>query len=138
MYTPEQIQVLLKLGLDPSKQYSYELKKEKVSCWDNPVWIEIQKTRNCVANAYKKPYKKTSKVFKYLGCSHEELRLHIEKQFLKGMTWENKGLWHIDHIIPISSAKTIEEVHVLAKYTNLRPLWQKDNREKHAKKLFLI
>jgi hypothetical protein len=47
-------------------------------------------------------------------------------------------LWHIDHIVPISSAKTIAEIHVLAKYTNLRPLWQKDNKFKHAKNIYLI
>jgi hypothetical protein len=138
MYTPEQIQVLLRLGLDPSQKYVYEAKPQKVSCWENPVWLEIQKMKSYPLYAIKKPYKKTTNVYKYIGCTHEEFRTHLEKQFLKGMSWENKDLWHIDHIIPISSAKTIEEVHVLAKFTNLRPLWQKDNSFKKDKRLYLI
>jgi hypothetical protein len=138
MYTPEQIQVLLRLGLDPNTKHEYERKPKKIVCWENPVWLEIKKIRPYVLYAIKKPYKTTTKVYKCIGCTHEQFKEHIEKQFLKGMDWGNRGLWHIDHIIPISSAKTIEEVYVLAKYTNLRPLWQKDNSFKKAKNIYLI
>jgi len=138
MYTPGQIEVLLQLGLDPSHKYVYTPKQQKLSCWENPIWLEIQKIRPYAMYALKRNYKKTTKVYKHIGCTHEEFKAHIEKQFTKGMNWDNRDLWHIDHIIPISSARTIEEVHVLAKFTNLRPLWQKDNSEKHAKRLFLI
>jgi hypothetical protein len=137
MYTVQQKKLLESIGLDPNLDYFYE-RKEKLSCWKNPVWLEIQKVRHFSIYGFKRKYKETSKVYKVLGCSHEEYKAHIEKQFLKGMTWENKELWEIDHIIPISSAKTVEEVYVLSKYTNLRPLWRKDNRVKKAKRIYLI
>jgi len=43
---------------------------------------------------------KYSKSLDLLGCSIEELKLHLEKQFTKGMNWKNYGKWHIDHIKP--------------------------------------
>lgn len=80
---------------------------------------------------------KKSKSIEMIGCSPQELRKHLESQFQPGMTWENYGLhgWHIDHIIPVSSAKTPEEARKLCHYTNLQPLWAKDNLIK-GNKLF--
>jgi hypothetical protein len=49
------------------------------------------------------------------------------------MTWDNHGEWHIDHIIPISSGKTEDEVLKLCHYTNLQPLWKEDNLKKSDK-----
>jgi hypothetical protein len=68
-----------------------------------------------------------------LGCSYVALYDHIEKQFKVGMTWENYGhsTWHIDHIIPLTSAKNLEELKKLYHYTNLQPLWAKDNFKKN-------
>lgn len=73
--------------------------------------------------------------FELIGCSPLQLKEHIEKQFLVGMTWENHGLygWHIDHIIPISSANTDEDLKKLCHYTNLQPLWALDNIRKRDK-----
>jgi hypothetical protein len=67
-----------------------------------------------------------------IGCLPEELRKHIENQFNNGMSWDNYGRdgWHIDHIIPLCSAKTIEEAFKLNHYTNLQPLWSIDNYKK--------
>jgi hypothetical protein len=81
---------------------------------------------------------KKNKTFDIVGCSPEFLKEHIENQFTDGMNWENHGLygWHIDHIIPVSSAKTEEDVHKLCHYTNLQPLWAEDNLKKNNKILF--
>lgn len=70
----------------------------------------------------------------YLGCDWERVRNHLEKQFREGMGWHNHGFygWHIDHIMPLSSAKTIEELIPLLHYTNLQPLWASENMKKWA------
>ena len=68
-----------------------------------------------------------------VGCSNDELKTYLEKQFAPGMTWENYGVhgWHIDHIIPLSSARDdVERLKQLCHYTNLQPLWAEDNRRK--------
>lgn len=72
---------------------------------------------------------KTKRAATLLGCSVEEAKKHIENQFQPGMAWDNYGYktWHIDHIIPISSATTKEEMEKLCYYTNLQPLWALDN-----------
>ena len=49
------------------------------------------------------------------------------------MSWDNRNKWHIDHVIPLSSANTEEEVLNLCHYTNLQPLWVKENLEKSNK-----
>jgi len=68
-----------------------------------------------------------------LCCNVQQLLVHIERQFLPGMSWDNRGEWHIDHIIPLATAETEEDVIRLNHYTNLRPLWAKDNLSKGAK-----
>ena len=68
-----------------------------------------------------------------LGCDWPTLAAHIEGQFLPGMSWENRSLWHIDHRVPLALAKTPEEVMMACHYKNLRPLWAADNLRKGAR-----
>lgn len=83
-------------------------------------------------------FEKKSRTFEALGYKPEELVMHIEKQFIKGMSWDNMHKWHIDHIVPISTAKTQEEVIALNQLSNLRPLWSKDNMKKNDSIEFLL
>ena len=72
---------------------------------------------------------------KILGCSIEDFKIYIENKFTEGMSWDNYGMfgWHLDHIIPLSSAKTEEDVYRLNHYTNFQPLWAEENMEKSNK-----
>jgi hypothetical protein len=82
-------------------------------------------------NRYVRGYK-NNKTENMVGCSIKELKLHLEKQFLPGMNWDNHKIngWHVDHIIPLSSARNKEEAYKLCHYTNLQPLWAGDNWSK--------
>mgnify|MGYP003653986532 CR=1 FL=1 len=83
-------------------------------------------------------YENDSESAELIGCTYVYYMAHLSRQFVKSMNFENKCDWEVDHIIPISSAKTIKEIQVLSKFTNLRPLWRKNNRQKHSKRLYLI
>jgi hypothetical protein len=88
------------------------------------------------SSLYLKGFSKKSKTYEVLGCSYEELKVYIESKFETWMSWDNKGLyngepnygWDIDHIIPLSSAETEEDIIRLNHYTNLQPLCSYVNR----------
>ena len=129
------------------KQYR-ELNKEKInktrSVWDkktrniNPIYKIKKNIRTSIYGSIKsRGFKKLSKTEIILGCSYEEFKLHIESLWESWMNWDNYGLyngelnygWDIDHIIPISSANTEEELIKLNHHTNLQPLCSKVNRD---------
>ena len=72
-----------------------------------------------------------------LGCSGDECRKYLEAKWLPGMSWDNWSLhgWHIDHVKPLSSFDLSDRVQLLeaCHYTNLQPLWAKDNLRKGSK-----
>jgi tRNA U34 5-carboxymethylaminomethyl modifying enzyme MnmG/GidA len=73
---------------------------------------------------------KKSKSIVILGCSFEEFKIFLENKFTEGMTWENYGKWHLDHIKPVSLAANEKEIYDLNHYSNFQPLWQFDNLSK--------
>jgi hypothetical protein len=75
-------------------------------------------------------YSKKSLTNEILGIDYKGFYLYIENQFTDGMSWDNRGLWELDHKIPASLGKTEEEIIKLNHYTNFQPLWRKDNRIK--------
>lgn len=81
----------------------------------------------------KKNYTKKSRTHEILGCDYETFMAYLEAQFVDGMNWDNRDKWHIDHIIPLASAQTEEDVLRLNHYTNLQPLWAADNFAKRDK-----
>jgi hypothetical protein len=78
---------------------------------------------------------KANKTFKMVGCTPKFLKEYLEKKFKPGMTWQNhtRTGWHIDHRIPLSSAKTSEDIERLMHYTNFQPMWSIDNIKKSNK-----
>ena len=69
---------------------------------------------------------KSERCIEFVGCSIDELKIHIESTFSEGMNWDNYGKWHIDHIIPCA-AFDISEMKACWYYKNLQALWAKDN-----------
>lgn len=96
-----------------------------------------------MSNAIGQAIRKNHKSWRSLvGYSCLELMAHLEKQFLKGMSWENFGKWHIDHIVPKSSFtyEKSDDAEFLECWSlsNLRPIWAKENLSKGAKHIFLL
>ena len=79
--------------------------------------------------------KKTKETMKLVGCTAEQLKQHIEKQFKPGMSWEQRDSFHIDHIIPCASfdLTKLSEQKKCFHYTNLQPLYPIENIKKGAK-----
>ena len=75
------------------------------------------------------------KTLQIIGCSKQHLKGYIEAKFKDGMTWDNHGEWHIDHIKPVSlfDVSDEEQQKKCFHYTNLQPLWAKDNIQKSNK-----
>lgn len=100
----------------------------------DPVTMMKTRARNRIAEMFrKKAVPKRGKTKDMLGCEWETLKDHIEGQFRGGMTWENRNLWHIDHIVPLASAETEADLIKLCHYTNLQPMWARENKSKNAK-----
>ena len=90
--------------------------------------------RSRISSAFRKKYwNKNSSTQNLIGESYLFVSNYIENKFTKDMTWENYGKWHIDHILPLCSASTEEDLLKLFHYTNLQPLWAKDNLSKGGK-----
>jgi hypothetical protein len=117
------------------KSRSEQLKEKRKT---NPLFaIRSSISRNIRTAILRNGFSKNIKTESILGCSFEEFKLHLESKFENWMNWENRGLyngefnygWDIDHIIPVSSAKTEEEIYKLNHFTNLQPLCSKYNRD---------
>lgn len=123
---------------DPNKsRNNYYIKKEKPP--KNLMLIRItDNLRSRLSNSFhSKRWNKNTHFAEYIGCNREFLIKHLESQFTEGMTWDNYGVgydkWNIDHIYPLSLAKTPEEAYKLSHYTNLRPMWHIENIKKRNK-----
>lgn len=80
-------------------------------------------------------------VLRYLGCTPDEFKTHIESQFIEGMSWENygrgHGKWALDHIIPVCSVDVFdrEQLKKVMHFSNIRPLWSVENSRKSKQDL---
>jgi hypothetical protein len=133
--------------LQLSKDY-YSLNKEKISEYkreyeknkkvNNPLYRLKCRIKCLIGQSFlRNGYTKNLRTLIILGCTFEELKIHLESKFEPWMNWENRGLyngklnfgWDIDHIIPLDTATTEEDIIKLNHYTNLQPLCSKINRD---------
>lgn len=132
-----------------SRARAYDLKRQKspkrrqwIKKWaseyknKNPSFATSVRLRIRLANAISSAKsRKAAPALEMLGCNWEKFMAHIESLFLPGMSWENRSQWHIDHIKPCCAFDLTkkEEQFACFHYTNLRPLWAKDNLIKNGK-----
>jgi len=148
----EKIKALREANKDKSKAWR-EANKEKIKAYrqanrdkknfqkrnrrKTDIQYKLTEILRCrLSDALKNNYKSGSAI-KDLGCTVDKLKLHLESKFKLGMTWDNHGVhgWHIDHIKPLSSFDLTDRNQLLqaCHYTNLQPLWAKDNIAKKDK-----
>lgn len=120
--------------LRPDK-WKQKAREEKKKAYKNPLNRLVYLARNRVYLAIR-GNKKSDKTFELIGCAHADLINHLEKKFKPGMTWENYGpRWHVDHIRPCASFDLSDpaQQRQCFHFTNLQPLWAKDNLVKSYK-----
>jgi len=150
-YNENRDKILLSIDKDKKKEYDKtysityrENNREKYNesqrkCYHrrkiDPMYRLENNIRSRIRISFKvSRWNKNNKTKDILGCDYNTLRNHIESLFSNGMTWDKIGNEiHIDHIIPVSCANNEDELIKLNHYTNLQPLWAKDNLIKSNK-----
>lgn len=101
---------------------------------DNVFRIQ-ENLRGRVYKALRGLSKKTARTIELLGCTIEELKIYISKLFRPSMSWDNYGMWHLDHIKPCSTFDLTkeDEQKKCFNYKNLQPLWADENLTKNDK-----
>jgi hypothetical protein len=130
---PEKVKQIVKTwrAKNPEKTKQYIKDYHKQRRVKDPLY-QLQCNMRSMGNRVVKQLslgKKPACTEKWQGCSAEELKAHLESLFTEGMSWDNYGEWHVDHIRPVSSF-TAEEAMQINHYTNLQPLWAEDNLSK--------
>jgi hypothetical protein len=121
-YKINKTQILLRTG-------DYERKKYKV---DTEFAIKRKLRSRFYAALKNQNIPKNKSILHLIDCDIPHLKQYIEKKFVNGMSWNNFGKWHIDHIIPCScfNLLNIDEQKKCFHHTNLQPLWAIDNLQK--------
>lgn len=121
--------------LNLEKRREYSKVKQKEYRQTNDLYRIKSNLRRRINRYIKKKSKSTEDI---LGINYIDFLIYIQSKFTDGMSIEKLGNEiHIDHIVPLSSAKSEEELYKLCRYTNLQPLWAKDNLSK-SDKLFKL
>lgn len=118
------------------ERYNARVRSWRVKKWAaDPAWRLRHILSSRLWHETKRGAGKSAKTKALLGCSIPELRVHLAAQFRPGMSWDNHGEWHIDHIRPCASfdLSRPEQQRECFNFKNLQPLWAKDNLSKGAK-----
>lgn len=128
-----------KAGCAEGKEALNKWRREKIA--QDPRWAMSERMKVLTHKALKRG--KAGRLWLTLvPYTLDEFMRHIERQFLPGMSWQNRGQWHIDHIRPSSSFSFDSAEHPDFKdcwaLSNLRPLWATDNLQKNATITYLL
>ncbi len=101
----------------------------------DPHYKVAKSLRDRLYRAIKRGYKKASPTMTLLGCSTDYLIQHLEAQFQPGMSWDNYGDWHIDHIKAVHEfdLSKPDQQFICFNWQNLRPLWAHENQTRPRK-----
>jgi len=133
---PDKIKQYYKDNKTDLIEYNREYRKHRINT--DPVFKLKVNIRSSIGLSFRnKGYTKKSKTYDIIGCTFEELKEHLESKFAEWMNWDNQGKyngelgygWDIDHVIPLCSAITEEDIIRLNHYSNLQPLCSKVNRD---------
>jgi hypothetical protein len=127
-----QVRKCLRKRIANGKSSAYQRKRRR----EDPAYAILNRLRRRVAHALKaQGAKKTIGTIKLLGCTSAFFQSYIEKQFVDGMTWENRDKWHIDHRVPCAAFNMLDPLQqrYCFWYKNHQPMWANDNLSKHAK-----
>jgi hypothetical protein len=122
-----------------SKQYQKdnkeELNRKKKEKYSKDVSYRLKLNLRNRLNAAIRNKCKSGSAVKDLGCTIDDFILYIESLFCDGMTWENWGEWHLDHIKPLSKfdLENREQFLEACNYRNIQPMWALDNLQKSNK-----
>jgi len=113
-------------------------KNRKIKYAQDEVYRELVKCRSLLKEAWNYPHRKNLTFLKLVGFkTMQEFIDYIQSKFKEGMNMNNYGKqkdnWQFDHIIPLSSAKTVKDVKRLMHYANTQPLWRDENNQKRNK-----
>jgi hypothetical protein len=127
----KQIQRVKQYRLNNKEYLSAKAKNDLI----NPSIKLSRNIRTRIWHALKNKTPLDTQSMELIGCTIEQLKSHLEAQWIINMSWDNYGEWHIDHIKPLSKfdLNNIEERYRAFNYTNLQPLWAKDNLRKSNK-----
>jgi hypothetical protein len=130
---PKIQRVISQEEIEIRKKLKREKRKERYQI--DSIYRLKERLRKSIRDSFKRRGKRKDgyRTHSILGAEIHVVYEHFESLFVDGMCWENMGEWHIDHIIPLSTAITEEDVVRLCHYTNLQPLWAKDNIKKSNK-----
>jgi len=115
-----------------SKTREYERNRYR----SDPQFAMVKRLRSSLNQSLKRARaSKSTNTMSFVGCTASELVAHLESLFLPGMTWENRRMWHIDHILPCASFDLTDpdQQKKCYHFSNLQPLWGPQNQSKGKK-----